>query len=134
MKPEIELLQSGAITPEQYIAAARRQEQETIPLGQLAIEEGHLSAREVFEILHTQRQESHQRFGDIAVRLGYLERSQVAMLLLRQLEQRRSMIDLLVEMGVVLSNQPFEIEGLPEQAYAAEPIEARPRALVGVGV
>ena len=80
MKPELELVHTGRITPAQYVEAITRQTEETTPLGQVAIEAGLLTPREVFEVLHRQRTEPSRRFGDIAVGLGYLNRSQVALL------------------------------------------------------
>lgn len=113
MTPELELVRSGAITAEQYVEAVERQAEETTPLGQVAIEAGLLSAREVFEVLYRQRADKDHRFGDIAIELGYLDRSQIALLLLEQSERRRSIVQHLKEMGALPSAETC----VPTESY-----------------
>ena len=99
MPSELSLVESGIITADDYVAAAARREGERPPLGQVAIEEGVLSVRQVLEVLSSQYASPGKRFGEIAVERGYLRSEQVATLLMRQAERQRPVIDHLVELG-----------------------------------
>lgn len=132
MKPELELIRSGAISAEQYIEALERQQAETSPLGQVAIEEGVLSPRDVFEILHTQRLYQDRRFGDLAVQLGKLKRPDVALLLLEQLEQRRPILQHLVELGALSSEEANDWRSLCDVRPHTRPSSAKPAAALAM--
>lgn len=133
MKPELELVRTGVITPQQYVEAIQRQTEETTPLGQIAIEAGLMTAREVFEVLHRQRTDGRRRFGDLAIELGYLDRGQVALLLLEQLERRRSVMSHLQEMGVLPALESLDddtIEAGPYDVFSNTSAEAAALAMV----
>lgn len=68
-------------------------------MGQIAIEEGVLAARQVLEILTQQYAPPHRRFGEIAVENGYLDNDQVQQLIVEQRLRQRPVIDHLVELG-----------------------------------
>lgn len=105
MQLELALVQSGVISADDYVEAITRRDQERPPLGQIAIEEGLLSAIQVLDILRVQRSNPTRRFGDLAVQKGFLETRQVASLLMVQKERERPVIEHLVELGSLSAEQ-----------------------------
>ncbi len=105
MQFELSLVDSGQIESDQFCLALARQQKERPPLGQIAIEEGILSPRDVRDILVTQRQSDHSRFGDVGKRLGILDRHQLAELLHIQVERQRPLLEHLVELGALTREQ-----------------------------
>ncbi|MEO0530979.1 MAG: hypothetical protein AAF266_10455 [Planctomycetota bacterium] len=99
MRIELALVQSGVISADDYVVALARHDDERPPMGQVAIEEGVLGAREVLDVLRTQARDPKRRFGEVAIEKGYLAVEQVATLLMRQQERQRPVIDHLVELG-----------------------------------
>lgn len=73
---------------------------QTTPIGRLALLAGHLSMKQVAEVLNVQS-ETGLRFGEQAIALGYLDRNQLRRLLDDQAEQRPSAGALLFELGLV---------------------------------
>lgn len=98
---ELSLVRSGLVSADDYVEALGRREEERLPLGQVAIEEGLLGVRQVLDVIRTQHGEPERRFGEVAVDKGYLTTSQVATLLMLQQERQRPVIDYLVELGRV---------------------------------
>ena len=99
MQLELALVQTGVISADDYVEALTRRDQERPALGQVAIEEGMLTATEVLNVLRRQHANPLRRFGELAVELGYLDNRQVAALLMQQQERERPVIDHLVELG-----------------------------------
>jgi hypothetical protein len=87
------------VTADDYVDALVRREEERLPLGQLAIEEGLLGVRQVLDVIRTQHVQPGLRFGELAIELGYLTDSEVTTLLMLQQQRQRPMIDYLVELG-----------------------------------
>jgi hypothetical protein len=77
MKFGLYLKNKGVISAEGLIAALEYQQSRMPPVGQLALEEGVLSARQVFKILHGQSGLPHERFGEVLVHLRILSQPQV---------------------------------------------------------
>jgi hypothetical protein len=102
------LVERQRITAEQFVEALRRQLAERIPLGQLAIENCLLSVREVFEVLRVQSQGEKDRFGEAAIDLGLLSKSDVAGLLMQQADRRPSFGTILIDRGVLTQEQVDE--------------------------
>ena len=103
------LKRKGIITAEQLVAALDEQLNNLVPIGQLALEEGTLSARDIFEVLRAQSDSPCERFGELAVEMGMMTRDDLMRLLMLQADRRRPITDILMEQGV-----------LSEQKAAAE--------------
>lgn len=100
MQLETYLLERGVVTPQQVTSAMDRQRESRPPLGSLAIAEAALTARDVSTILHWQQASRAQRFGEIAVGLGYLSESDIEHLLALQAKLTLSLTDALVDVGI----------------------------------
>ena len=99
------LLKKGVISPEQFVAALEVQLESLVPIGQLALEEGMLSARDIFDILLAQSDAPNVRFGDLAIEMGLLTRDDVMRLLMIQADRKREIGDILVRQGVLSESQ-----------------------------
>ena len=80
----LHLKKSGVISAEQLVAAVEVQLSTLVPIGQLALEEGILSARDIFNILRAQSDAPNVRFGDLAIEMGLMTRDDVMRLLMIQ--------------------------------------------------
>ncbi len=104
MSFETYLVRRSRVTPEQFVEAVERQQEDHRPIGQLAIESGKLSMRMVFDILAVQA-DSGQMFGDIAVEKAYLSKEDLDELLLvcsRRVGERHEINPLIAKRGDVL--------------------------------
>ncbi len=99
------LVDRRVISAEQFVEAVRQQLQHRVPLGQLAIENGMLSVREVFEVLRAQSQAENEPFGETAIDRGMLTKAEVAELLLLQADRRPELPEILVELGYLTDEQ-----------------------------
>lgn len=95
------LIQRGKITADQLVRAIQAQQATRPPLGQLAIELGHLCVRDVLRILRVQSDLTHDRFGDTAIELGLMTRRDVAELLLMQSDRETPLDEVLVNIGAI---------------------------------
>ena len=95
----------GHITAEQLVDALEVQMDNLVPIGQLALEEGILSARDIFDILHAQSDSPTERFGDLAVEMGLMTRDDVMRLLMIQADRKRSITEILVAQRVLSQQQ-----------------------------
>lgn len=95
------LMRRGVISAEQLVDALEEQADRQPPLGQIAIEEGALSVRDVFEVLRAQSESSSNRFGDVAMERGLLTRRQIADLLMLQADRVRPLSEILIDLGAV---------------------------------
>jgi len=109
MKFGLFLVQQGVITADQLVAALEIQQQRSVPLGQLAIEECLMSARDVFRVLQSQREHPRDRFGEIAVDLGLITYDELQRLLMLQMNRKPALVDVLVRQGV-LTPEKAELE------------------------
>ena len=72
------LVEKEFVSADHLLIALERQEKSRTPLGQLAIEVGMVSAKDVLVILTEQRNSDNKaKFGDIAVNKGILEREDI---------------------------------------------------------
>jgi hypothetical protein len=97
-----------------------------VPLGALALSKGLLSEPQVL-ITHTEQRKSDKKFGEIAVHLGFLKRSQLDELLREQAEARILIGEALVQKGHLTRESlegAFEAYRL-EQARAEAEVRAR---------
>jgi hypothetical protein len=91
------LQKKGIISAEQLVAALEAQLDTMVPIGQLALEEGVLSARDIFDVLQAQSESPNERFGDLAIELGMMKRDELMRLLMIQADRTRPIADILVE-------------------------------------
>jgi hypothetical protein len=82
----------------------------TMPrIGQLALEEGLISPRDIFDVLRAQRETPDVRFGDLAVEMGLMTRDELMRLLMIQADRKRPLAEILVAEGV-LSQERVDAE------------------------
>jgi len=105
MKFGLYLKNKGVITAEQLVSAIECQHNRMPPLGQLAMEAGILSPREVFSVLRCQSDIPHERFGEVAVALGVMTPAQLQRLLMIQWERKPDVGEVLVNQGVLSQAQ-----------------------------
>jgi hypothetical protein len=99
------LKHKGIISAEQLVAALEVQMKRLVPIGQLALEEGVLSARDIFNVLQAQSKSTNERFGDLAVEMGLMTRDDVMRLLMIQADRKRPIAEILVGQGVLTKSQ-----------------------------
>src|SRR5262245_14196345 len=95
------LTTKGIITAEQLIAAVEVQLNRLTPIGQLALEEGIISPRDIFDVLRAQAEKPSVRFGDLAIEMGLMNRKDLMRLLMLQEDRKRSIAEILVAQGVI---------------------------------
>jgi hypothetical protein len=93
------------ITADQLVGALEVQMNNLVPIGQLALEEGILSARDIFDVLRAQKDSPTERFGDLAVEMGLMTRDDVMRLLMIQADRKTSIAEILVNRGVLSKPQ-----------------------------
>ncbi len=99
------LKNKGVITAEQLVDALEVQFNTLVPIGQLALEEMMLTAREIFEILRAQSDSPNERFGDLAIEMGLLTRDDVMRLLMIQADRKRPLSGILAAQGTLNEGQ-----------------------------
>lgn len=94
------LLERGAITPQQLLAAIEAQRASNPLLGELAVRQGLLTEAQARRINDRQRTDD-RRFGDIALEMGLLDATQVEALVTAQKAGRKLFGQVLLEQGVI---------------------------------
>jgi hypothetical protein len=130
------LKKKGVVSAEQLVAALEVQQKGLVRIGQLAIEEGILSPREVFQVLRSQSDSPHERFGEVAMGLNLITRDELQRLLVIQMERRRPLSEILVGQHAMLPLHAAEelaafrreMEG--RNRVIKQPIYATPRKSV----
>jgi hypothetical protein len=95
------LKKKGVITAEQLVDALEEQHQNLVAIGQLAMEEGVLSAREVFAVLRNQRGLPRERFGEVAIAMGLMRTPDLHRLLALQWARKPLIGEILVRRGII---------------------------------
>lgn len=93
------LTERGLLDTEAASSVRRRASEERTPIGQILITQGHLSVRQVMNVLEVQADEPSLRFGEIAVMKGYLTTLQLEDALQFQASHRRHQIAVLSQDG-----------------------------------
>jgi hypothetical protein len=91
------LVDNGVLSCEEYYEASKLQQHSRPQLGALAIEARRLTVKQVFAVLSLQCDEPNTRFGELAVRLGYLTDDDISQLLAEQERRATPLLDVLVE-------------------------------------
>ena len=111
------LVREGILRPDQFVVALEKQLAESAPLGTLALQAGKLNMRQVFEIL-AEQDDCKDRFGEVAVRLGFLTEYEVSNLLAQQVLQLRPLKEVLMTEGVLDARTvEFEHERYLEECH-----------------
>jgi hypothetical protein len=105
------LVDNGVLTCEEYYEASKLQQHSRPQLGALAIEARRLTVKQVFAVLSLQCDEPNTRFGELAVRLGYLTDGDISQLLAEQERRATPLLEVLVENGFLSAE-------VAEQHYA----------------
>jgi hypothetical protein len=105
MKFGLYLKRKGILSADALVAALEYQQSRMPPVGQLAMEEGVLSARQVFQILRCQSDLPHERFGDVAVGMGLMSPKELQRLLMIQWERKPTLADVLVRLKMLSQPQ-----------------------------
>jgi len=95
----------GIISAEQLVAALDEQLSRLVPIGQIAIEEGILNAREVFNVLLEQGKFPNERFGDLAIEMRLMTRDDLMWLLMIQADRKHPISEILIRQGVLTERQ-----------------------------
>jgi DNA-binding response OmpR family regulator len=103
------LLDHCAVSLENLMKASEYADRQRPLLGQLAIEAGFITMRQIFQIVEEQTK-SRDPFGKIAVRLGLMTDEHVERLLQKQRERRPEIGTALIEIGAITSEQLTEYE------------------------
>lgn len=101
MKFGLYLKRKGVLSADALVAALEFQQSRMPPVGQLAMEEGVLSARQVFQILRCQSDLPHERFGDVAVGMGLMLPGELRRLLMIQWERKPLLADVMVALRML---------------------------------
>ena len=99
------LKNKGIISAEQLVAALEVQFNSLVPIGQLALEEGLISARDIFTILRAQSDSPQLRFGELAIEMRLITREELTQLLMIQADRKRLLSEILVWQGVLTAPQ-----------------------------
>ena len=105
MKFGLYLKKKGVITAEGLVSAFDYQQSRMPPVGQLAMEEGVLSARQVFKVLRCQSGIPHERFGEVAVGMGMMSPAELQRLLMIQWERKPPLAEVLVTLRLLSPSQ-----------------------------
>lgn len=99
------LVENGVITCEEFYEALKLQLGTRPQLGALAIEKRKLNVRQVFGVLRNQCDSPDEKFGAVALKLGYLTEADLAWLLHEQSVRVRPFSELLVEIDVLSADE-----------------------------
>jgi hypothetical protein len=99
------LKNKGMISAEQLVAALEAQLATLPRIGQLALEEGIISPRDIFDVLLAQRRSPDVRFGELAIEMRLMTRSDLMRLLMLQADRKRPLADVFVTEGILSEGQ-----------------------------
>jgi hypothetical protein len=95
------LKKKGVISAEQFVAALEIQLATLPRIGQLALEEGLISPRDIFDVLQAQRRWPDVRFGELAIEMGLMSRGELTRLLMVQADRKRPLAEVFVAEGML---------------------------------
>lgn len=105
LKFGIYLVEQRVISPEQFCGLVKIQQESMMTLASISIRENALTIRQVSTILDLHDENPEQLFGDIALGLNVLDRSQLNRLLHAQHATCPSIRQLLIECGLLTARQ-----------------------------
>lgn len=101
------LVQKGVLTSEQALTVLERQKSSRPLMGLLALQSGKLSTEQLFTILSELK--PNERFGEAALRFGFLDQLEVLELLATQQELERPLIDCVIQETGIDRNRLVEL-------------------------
>src|ERR1051326_7883027 len=99
------LKKKGILTADQLVAALEIQLTTLPRIGQLALEEGIISPRDIFDVLRAQRESPGIRFGELAIEMNLMTRDELTRLLMIQANRNRPLIKIVIERGMLSPEQ-----------------------------
>ena len=102
------LVRKERITADQFVAALEQQITEMVPLGELAVDVGMLTRRQLLEVLREQAHLPRESFGEAAIEQGAVSEADLAQLLKLQSDRRRPFADILVEQKVLSAQEAVD--------------------------
>lgn len=99
------LKKKGIISAEQFVEALEIQLTTPPRIGQLALEEGLISPRDILKVLLAQNVSPNVRFGELAIEMGLMTRDELMRLLMIQTDRKRPLAEILVKQGVISEEQ-----------------------------
>jgi hypothetical protein len=132
MRFGLHLHRKGLITADELVAALEVQTRNLVRIGQLALEEGILTARDIFDVLRAQHRSPNERFGELAIEMGLMSHDNLMQLLMIQADRKLPLGEILIWQGVLTDEQvDVELRALQkahEGARSARPINSAVRA------
>jgi hypothetical protein len=104
----LHLHRKGLITADELVAALEVQTRNLVRIGQLALEEGILTARDIFDVLRAQHRSPNARFGELAIDMGLMSHDNLMQLLLIQTDRKLPLSEILIWQGVLTGEQVDE--------------------------
>jgi hypothetical protein len=127
----IYLKNKGIVSAEQLVAALEAQLKTLPRIGQLALEEGIISPRDIFDVLRAQSETPHQRFGELAIEMGLMTRDELMRLLMIQADRKRPLDEMLVSQGILTERQAAaEMAEFRQSMANRRSVSARPSKIV----
>jgi hypothetical protein len=99
------LKNNGIISAEQLVAALETQLATLPRVGQLALEEAIISPRDIFDVLRAQRESPDMRFGELAIEMGLMTRSELTRLLMVQADRKQPLAEVFIAQGTLSERQ-----------------------------
>jgi hypothetical protein len=99
------LKKKGILSAEQLVAALEAQLATLPRIGQLALEEGIIAPRDIFNVLQAQGRSPDVRFGELAIEMRLMTRDELMRLLMIQADRKRPLADVLVTEGILGEQQ-----------------------------
>jgi hypothetical protein len=116
------LKKKGIVTADELVAALEAQLATMPRIGQLALEEGLISPRAIFDVLRAQRESPDVRFGDLAVEMGLVTRDELMRLLMIQADRKRPLAE------VFVAERMLSQQRVDEEMIAFRRLQASKRA------
>jgi hypothetical protein len=97
------LLGQGLVKEDELVSALDEQQQNKMPMGQMAVQKGFLDSKALFKVLTEQRKRVRDAndFGRIALEMGVLKQEQVEALVEEQNTTNELLGNLLVSKGIL---------------------------------
>lgn len=99
------LVRVGAITPDDLVTAMEVQHRRREPFGKIALKSRKLTVRQTAEILNHQANHPAQRFGEIAVQMGFMTEDDVSAILQIQKANIPTLEEVFVSEGMLTADQ-----------------------------
>lgn len=105
-----QLYTEGRISGDEFASASVEQIQRRKPLGQIALQNGMLTMKQIMQIVGEQAIVSELPFGEVAIRLKLLTAEQVAELLYLQAQNVPTLEEVMVELGSLTQQELNEAQ------------------------